>query len=440
MIPNNLWSSDTSLKPFNTYGQSKPEDSSINYHFITLGPEEVSLSSNSLTDSWWLFEYADSVIKLYKHDGDNFIYHSELFTPITCVSLSAAFDQLGKPLVFFDTGSDLRLWWYDPELSEHTKTIFGVGTNPFATFDLKYAVDIATSDILLFYIRDGDIYYRQQRDRYSIEYTTPVTPYVNNLLQADMSVDYRMQLLYRYIDTGYVPPTPTPPIVVPDPPGGRWEYSLTGYGSKVEFSHNMWQSIGDDLFVSFDINSIDYETNKQEIILFSQSDKNQYKSGSYGDGSQLIVSVSTVDYRLLKVICGGVKSEHYLSYKIQPGSWSFKFFHSVQNKYLLVQFKAKGEGGYHSKTYQHAIGTIIEPSIPFVLGGNSDSRQESSFRGVFSNIEVISGIRYFKCPCNKKHDMLDNLTPIYSEDGITEISKAKIYDYRVQNWIYKGFT
>jgi hypothetical protein len=98
--------------------------------------------------------------------------------------------------VFFDTGIELKLFWFDPLLVENTITVFGVGTYPFATFDIRWDTSNPDSDVLLFYIRDGGIYYRLQRDRYSIEHATPVTNGAR-ILEADMTVDYRLQLLYR---------------------------------------------------------------------------------------------------------------------------------------------------------------------------------------------------------------------------------------------------
>ena len=193
MIPNNLWSSDKTKKDYASYGMgAKPFYQSENPYFITIAVEDALLSLNGLTYNWWLFEFDNGVFKLYLYNDNQWQYQSDLFTAASCIEFSATFDQLGKPLVFNNTGSKLILWWFDPTLASNTTTEFGEGSQPFASFDLKYKLDSDSSDVLLFYLRNGAVYYRQQRDRYTVEYTTPITPYISNLLYADMAQDYRM--------------------------------------------------------------------------------------------------------------------------------------------------------------------------------------------------------------------------------------------------------
>jgi hypothetical protein len=153
----------------------RPRYQSNNPFELELGPLELNQSANHLAKQWWLFEEVGGDVFIDKIYGSvRAAAATYLFTSGPVTSLSATFDQLGKPLVFYDTGTELRLWWYDPTQEDHVTSVFGVGSDPFATFDIRYSPSNQGSDAMLFYIRDKAIFYRQQRDRYEVEYATPV--------------------------------------------------------------------------------------------------------------------------------------------------------------------------------------------------------------------------------------------------------------------------
>lgn len=199
MIPETGWSDDTStMSEFATYGINKPVYISKNPHELELGPLVLSDSGGDISAAWWLFEYEEGVVwaSRYNQTNGQFENKAAVVSVPEIKRLSATFDQLGRPMVFFDTGTELKLFWFDPVAVANTITVFGEGKYPFATFDIRWDTSNPRSDVLLFYIRAGGIYYRLQRDRYAIEYATPVT-HGARILEADMTVDYRLQLIYR---------------------------------------------------------------------------------------------------------------------------------------------------------------------------------------------------------------------------------------------------
>jgi hypothetical protein len=210
MIPNDTWSTDTTFTKYSDYGLVRPRYDSNNPFELELGPLELNQSANHLAKQWWLFEEVGGDVFIDKIYGSvRAAAATYLFTSGPVTQLSATFDQLGKPLVFYNTGTELRLWWYDPTQEDHVTSVFGEGADPFATFDIRYSPSNQGSDALLFYVRDTAIYYRQQRDRYEVEYTTPVdgvSKKASKLIRADMTVDWRLQLAYREI------PVATPPF------------------------------------------------------------------------------------------------------------------------------------------------------------------------------------------------------------------------------------
>ena len=64
-----------------------------------------------------------------------------------------------------------RFRWWDSLTSSYQITDLPAGsTSPRASLDDKREFALGSSDIILAYIRDGNLYFRQQRDRYLIEY------------------------------------------------------------------------------------------------------------------------------------------------------------------------------------------------------------------------------------------------------------------------------
>lgn len=94
-----------------------------------------------------------------------------LFSADGVTELSLAFDQLMHPAVAYVQEGLTRLYWYDTLAAAQVTTSFPDAGSPAAFLDDKRAalVENGRSDVLFFYIRAGGLYYRQQRDRFSIE-------------------------------------------------------------------------------------------------------------------------------------------------------------------------------------------------------------------------------------------------------------------------------
>lgn len=94
-----------------------------------------------------------------------------LFSGFEIEELALAFDQNMNPFVAYVQGVDAKIYWYDPLESDMVFT-----TLPAGCYDLRCCLDehrtfaVADSDILLSYIRDGDLCIRYQRERYLDEH------------------------------------------------------------------------------------------------------------------------------------------------------------------------------------------------------------------------------------------------------------------------------
>ena len=99
--------------------------------------------------------------------------------PFTLVELpnvteiSISFDQLMRPTLAFVRNGVAYLRWFDSVPGEYVTDEIGAGIlTPRVTMDDKRFIaseGYQLSDVILAYIRNGNLYYRQQRDRFTIE-------------------------------------------------------------------------------------------------------------------------------------------------------------------------------------------------------------------------------------------------------------------------------
>lgn len=92
-----------------------------------------------------------------------------LFQQAGISELALCFDQNMRYCVAFIQGGVLKLRWFDSVAGAVTTTTFEQAVNPKLTLDDKRLESITTSDMILAYVRGRSLYYRQQRDRFTIE-------------------------------------------------------------------------------------------------------------------------------------------------------------------------------------------------------------------------------------------------------------------------------
>ena len=162
---------------------------------VTIGPLAVNDTSEGLTSRYWGTYFNPSGNAIYLRDmaiGSDTFVQSE---PEGMKYIALAFDQNANPVYAWITLLDeLKLRWFDSTIDDYTVDSFGLAQSLTLTMDMKYFPSSAESDVLLFYIRDGAIYSRVQRDKYEIERATPVTSGAVQLVDSGMRTDYRFQV------------------------------------------------------------------------------------------------------------------------------------------------------------------------------------------------------------------------------------------------------
>lgn len=122
-----------------------------------------------------------------------------LFTAGSAISeISFTFDLNMQPAVAYVAGGVAAFWYYDTFLSGYTHLLLPRATSPRCLVDDRRNTQELNADILLFYIRDGVVWERIQRDRYAIEYAMAETNSVA-IARIGFTRGYRIQI--ELVDT-----------------------------------------------------------------------------------------------------------------------------------------------------------------------------------------------------------------------------------------------
>lgn len=86
-------------------------------------------------------------------------------------NFSFTFDQNMKVFITWTDDLGCWYWWYDATLPGYsTVQLAADAQTPKCSLDDKRIHQLSVSDIILAYMRSGSLYYRQQRDRFGVEY------------------------------------------------------------------------------------------------------------------------------------------------------------------------------------------------------------------------------------------------------------------------------
>lgn len=113
--------------------------------------------------------------------------------------ISFTFDPSMRPTVAYVTDGQAYLNWYDTVANAYVTTMLAADVEtPRVTLDDKRFLGsegYQRSDVILAYTRGGNLYYRQQRDRYTIErlLKTDVTP----LIKIGFNRQLRLQFMHE---------------------------------------------------------------------------------------------------------------------------------------------------------------------------------------------------------------------------------------------------
>jgi hypothetical protein len=131
------------------------------------GPSAIRDPVNGLNFQQWRARiFNNNQILVSAPNTPEYVFHSG--PAITDVSI--AFDQNANLYCVYVQQGTTYLYWFDTIANDNVTTNYGTTwVTPKITLDDKRATQNARSDVILTYVRDGKLYYRQQRDRFQIE-------------------------------------------------------------------------------------------------------------------------------------------------------------------------------------------------------------------------------------------------------------------------------
>ena len=106
--------------------------------------------------------------------------------------LDITFDSNMQPFLAYTANGVAKYRWYDSTAGGFVVISLGAGAvTPRCQLDDKRPSQQSISDIILAYVRGGNLYFREQRDRFGIEYLL-ATNAGQRLLRMGMGLNWRM--------------------------------------------------------------------------------------------------------------------------------------------------------------------------------------------------------------------------------------------------------
>lgn len=132
-----------------------------------IGGVALSDTSHGLLSDVWKAWIDENKIYIKRDDLDQ---QTLLLTDENITEVDFTFDQNMRPCVCYVSNGQAKLYWFDTQSNDYQTTTFENIQNPRLSLDDKRGFNVENSDIIFAYIKDNTLYYRQQRDRFGIEY------------------------------------------------------------------------------------------------------------------------------------------------------------------------------------------------------------------------------------------------------------------------------
>jgi hypothetical protein len=164
------------------------------------GPTGLNDTSEGLLVKTWVFEIRGSTIVTYPEATPSLTTtlgsgYGEL------TEISGTFDQNGRPIFTYVEDGEAKLNWYDSSIASFTVTNYGATVlNPRVALDDKRFSQNPASDIIFTYIKNTNLYYRTQRERYLTEHLFKASVIQNEntiLFRVGLNRGYRFQWEFR---------------------------------------------------------------------------------------------------------------------------------------------------------------------------------------------------------------------------------------------------
>lgn len=186
MIPDDVLSTTPVPAQF-LFPRNIPRRPLIDYEY---GGVDIQDGTQGIRVKVWRGEYLDGSIVL-SADG---VPATTIITVPGISDFQFTFDRNMNPFIAYElTDGTCRYYWFDSLVSDFVTSTLPAGSiTPRCCHDDNRDLETQTSDIILAYCRSGNLYYREQRERYTTEhFLSDQAP--NGLVQIGLTRGLRMQ-------------------------------------------------------------------------------------------------------------------------------------------------------------------------------------------------------------------------------------------------------
>lgn len=153
------------------------------------GGVELLDASQGLDVKDWRIDFEDGVATITSEGSPDFVVPD---LPINLSWISFAFDQNMHYNVTYTVANKSYLYWYDAVAQGYVTTELDDVKTPFLRMDdVRNGIE-GTNDLILSYLKKGDLYIRLQSDRFGVEYLLEKHA-GNKFLQCGMTEQLRFQ-------------------------------------------------------------------------------------------------------------------------------------------------------------------------------------------------------------------------------------------------------
>jgi hypothetical protein len=187
MIPDGVLSTEIISAGF-LYPRGTPRRPLVDYEY---GGVDIQDGTRGLRVKVWKGEYIDGQIVL-SAEG---VPPTPVLTVAGVEEFQFTFDRNMNVFIAYQlTNGFCNFYWFDSLVSNFVTTTLPLGTiTPRCAHDDNRDLETTSSDIILAYVISGNLYYRQQRERYQIQHLLAENVAPNGLVQIGLNRVMRFQ-------------------------------------------------------------------------------------------------------------------------------------------------------------------------------------------------------------------------------------------------------
>ena len=189
MFQDNQFTSVPVLKPYLT-ASTLPNTDVVGY---SLGPKFLQNPFDGLDYQIWRVRLINYDVSLTAPNTPEYLLYSA--RGITAVAIS--FDQNARLLLLYIIAEELFLYWHDPVVQSYRHTLLDTGvTSARITLDDVRRSQIPFSEVVIGYVKNNNLYARNQKDRYGVPYLLQ-EGVAGRIIKIGMSRGLRLQFLFE---------------------------------------------------------------------------------------------------------------------------------------------------------------------------------------------------------------------------------------------------